>query len=55
MAEQHNGENNMAEEFKPIRPKFYFWAWLRLHWHGVDLITLVLMGALALGVYRACE
>jgi len=52
MAEQHNGENKMAG-FKPIRPKFYFGVWLRLH--GVDLITMALMGGLALGVYQACE
>lgn len=30
---------------------FRFGAWLRLH--GVDLITMALMGALGLGIYEA--
>ena len=46
-------ESNVDEGFKPIRPKFHFGAWLRLH--GVDLITMVFMGALALGIFQACE
>ncbi|KAL0578448.1 hypothetical protein V5O48_003548 [Marasmius crinis-equi] len=32
-------------------PKFSFGVWLRLH--GVDLITMALMGALGLGIYEA--
>ncbi|KAJ6513847.1 phosphatidic acid phosphatase type 2/haloperoxidase [Mycena vitilis] len=32
-------------------PRFRFGAWLRLH--GADLITMALMGALGLGIYKA--
>lgn len=34
-------------------PKFSARLWLRLH--GVDLITMALMGALGLGIYEACS
>jgi hypothetical protein len=33
------------------RPRFRLGTWLRLH--GVDLITMALMGAVGLGVYEA--
>ena len=32
-------------------PRFAFGHWIRLH--GVDIITLALMGALGLGIYEA--
>ena len=32
-------------------PPFRFGSWLRLH--GVDIITMALMGALGLGIYEA--
>ncbi|KAI0050024.1 acid phosphatase/Vanadium-dependent haloperoxidase [Auriscalpium vulgare] len=35
----------------PTAPRFSFATWLRLH--GVDLVTMALMGALGLGIYEA--
>ena len=36
-----------------VRSPFSFGLWLRLH--GVDLITMALMGAVGLGIYEARE
>jgi hypothetical protein len=40
-----------TNENSVTHPKFSFTTWIRLH--GVDLITMALMGALGLGIYEA--
>ncbi len=40
----------MADSYRPAQP-FRLVSWLRRH--GVDLITMALMGALGLGIYKA--
>ena len=49
----NTSKENLAngQQGRPIGRPFRLSAWLRLH--GVDLITMALMGALGLGIYFA--